>query len=192
MTSATASHVDQRSAIEWTHPRLHLRFDHDADHPVSLVHWSSLPDAPSIVVPSVIVDLSVAGEERERHNQSLLLWGAGRRLRYTGHDADGDELRIDQHDPLSGLEVTSVFRAAGPGVQLRHVVRNGAQGETVLLAVSSALVSVPALSVRLPRGAQRGAVRPRVRPSPSTRNRATASPGRIRHGRSTSRAGTTT
>ncbi|THV42087.1 alpha-galactosidase [Glycomyces buryatensis] len=129
--------------MEWAPPGLHLRFDHGDDHPVRLVHWATGPDAPSIAASTAIVDVSTAGEQRARHNQSLLLWGAGLRLRYTGHEVVGDELRIRQHEPESGLEVTSVFRAAGPGVQIRHTVRNGSENELMLLNVSSGLVSVP-------------------------------------------------
>jgi alpha-galactosidase len=143
MASTAPLHLDHELAVEWTHPRLHLRFDHGDDHPVRLVHWATGPDAQSVVAPSAIVDVSTAGEHRARHNQSLLLWGAGLRLRYTGHEAVGDELRIRQHDPESGLEVTSVFRAGGPGVQIRHTVRNGTEDELMLLSVSSGLVSVP-------------------------------------------------
>jgi alpha-galactosidase len=132
------------TAIEWTRPGLHLRFDTGSDErPVHLVHWATGPGAPSVAAPSPIVDLSTAGEHRARHNQSLLLWGAGLRLRYTGHEADGDELRVHQRDPELGLEVTSVFRAAGPGLQIRQTVRNGSEDELVLLAVSSALIAVP-------------------------------------------------
>lgn len=129
--------------FDWTKDALHLRFDHSDDRPVRLVHWATGPDAASVVAPMAIVDVSTAGEHRARHNQSLLLWGAGLRLRYTDHEASGDELRIHQHDPESGLEVTSVFRIAGPGLQIRHVVRNGAETGTMLLSVSSALIAVP-------------------------------------------------
>ncbi|WP_457967963.1 alpha-galactosidase [Arthrobacter sp. D1-29] len=134
---------DRQHNIEWAHPGLHLRFECGEDHPVRLIHWATGPDTPSVAAPTAIVDVSTAGEHRARHNQSLLLWGAGPRLRYTGHETLGDELRIRQHHPESGLEVTSVFRAAGPGVQLRHTVRNGTEDEVMLLSVSSGLVSVP-------------------------------------------------
>ncbi|MCF4121326.1 alpha-galactosidase [Antribacter sp. KLBMP9083] len=143
MTSTDPQHRDREPAIEWAHPGLHLRFDYGDDHPVRLVHWSTGPDSESLAAPSAIVDVSTAGEHRDRPNQSLLLWGAGQRLRYTGHETHGDELRIRQHDPEGGLAVTSVFRAAGPGVQIRHTVRNGALGDLMLLSVSSGLVSVP-------------------------------------------------
>jgi alpha-galactosidase len=143
LTSTDPQHHDLQSAIEWTRPRLHLRFDHGDDQPVRLVHCATGPDAPSSVAPSPIVDVSTAGEQRSRNYQSLLLWGAGLRLRYTGHEALGDELRIRQRDPELGLDVTSVFRAAGPGVQVRHTVRNDTEDDLVLLSVSSGLVSVP-------------------------------------------------
>jgi alpha-galactosidase len=143
VTSTEAQHRDREPAIEWAQPGLHLRFDHGDDHPVRLVHWATGPDSPSVAAPSAIVDVSTAGEHRARPNQSLLLWGAGLRLRYTGHETLGEELRIRQHDPASGLEVTSVFRAAGPGVQIRHTVRNGTPSDLMLLSVSSGLVSVP-------------------------------------------------
>jgi alpha-galactosidase len=142
-TMASASPRSRESMIEWSRPGLHLRFEHGEDQPVRLVHWATSSDAASVVAPSPIVDVSTAGEQRARHNQSLLLWGAGPRLRYTGHDVVGDELRIFQHDSDGGLETTSVVRAAGPGIQLRHIVRNGTEGDLVLLSVSSGLVAVP-------------------------------------------------
>jgi alpha-galactosidase len=129
--------------FEWAETALHLRFEHGDDQPVRLVHWATGPDAVSVVAPMAIVDVSTAGEHRARHNQSLLLWGAGLRLRYTGHEASGGELRIHQREPESGLEVTSVFRAAGPGLQIRHTVRNGAETDIMLLNVASALIAVP-------------------------------------------------
>lgn len=142
----TVNHPQQphlEAVIEWAHPGLHLRFDHADDHPVRLIHWATGPAGVSLVASSPIVDVSTAGEQRARLNQSLLLWGAGLRLRYTGHEALGDELRIRQRDQESGVEVTSVFRAAGPGVQIKHTVRNGAEADLVLLSVSSGLVAVP-------------------------------------------------
>ncbi|GAA2136058.1 glycoside hydrolase family 36 protein [Glycomyces algeriensis] len=138
--------TDTRQAetvIEWTEGALHLRFDHGDDHPVRLVHWGSGPEAASVVAPMPIVDVSSAGERRARHDQSLLHWGAGLRLRYTGHHVEGDELLIHQREPESRLEVTSVFRAAGPGLQIRHTVRNSAETDIMLLNVSSALIAVP-------------------------------------------------
>ena len=143
MTSTDPQHPYREPAIEWSHPGLHLGFDYAEDHPVRLVHWATGPDARSVAVPTAMVDVSTAGEHRARQNQSLLLWGAGLRLRYTGHEDFGDELQIRQHDPETGLEVTSIFRAAAPGVQIRHTVRNGADDDLMLLSVSSALVSVP-------------------------------------------------
>jgi hypothetical protein len=53
---------DPGPAIEWTHPGLHLRFDHGDDRPVRLVHWATGPDALSVAAPSPIVDVSTAGE----------------------------------------------------------------------------------------------------------------------------------
>lgn len=141
MTSTDQPYADP--SFEWTRPGLHLRFSHGDEHPVRLAHWASAADAPSAVAPTAIVDVSTAGERRARHNQSLLLWGAGPRLRYVNHGERGDELRITQRDPESGLEVTSILRAAGPGVQLRHTVRNGTERDLMLLSVSSGIVSVP-------------------------------------------------
>jgi alpha-galactosidase len=141
VTSTDARPPEQ--TFEWMKTALHLRFAHGEDQPVRLVHWATRPGAESVVEPMPIVDVSTAGEHRARHNQSLLLWGAGLRLRYTGHEADGNELRIHQREPESGLEVTSVFRAAGPGLQIRHTVRNGAETDIVLLNVSSGIVAVP-------------------------------------------------
>ncbi|SDE11136.1 glycoside hydrolase family 36 protein [Glycomyces harbinensis] len=134
---------DEDPAFEWTRPGLHLRFDHGHDRPVRLVRLATGPDATSVAAPWAIVDVYTPGEHRARNNQSLLHSGAGQRLRYTGHESLGDELRVRQHDPQTGLEVTSAFRAAGPGLQIRHTVRNTSEREVVLLSVSSALVAVP-------------------------------------------------
>ncbi|MDA1361009.1 alpha-galactosidase [Glycomyces luteolus] len=130
-------------SFEWAQPGRYLRFDHGEDHPVRIARWATGPDGPSFAAPMPIVDVNTAGEPRARHNQSLLHWGAGLRLRYTFHEFDGNELRIHQREPESGLEVTSVFRAAGPGLQIRHTVRNGAETGIMLLSVTSALVAVP-------------------------------------------------
>jgi alpha-galactosidase len=130
-------------AFEWTKGALHLRFNHVEDQSVRLVHWATGPAAAPVVAPMPIVDFSTAGEHRARHNQSLLLWGAGLRLRYTRHEDEGDELRIHQRDPETGLEVTSAFRAAGPGVQIRHTVHNGTETDIMLLNVSSGIIALP-------------------------------------------------
>ncbi|MGX9900838.1 hypothetical protein ACW0JT_14990 [Arthrobacter sp. SA17] len=130
MTVNEPQHRQSKPSIEWIHPGQHLRFDHGGDQPVRLVHWATGADTKSLVAPSAIVDVSTAGEQRARLNQSLLLWGAGLRLRYTSHEALGDELRIGQRDPETGLEVISVFRAAGQGVQIRHTVRKRFRGRS--------------------------------------------------------------
>jgi alpha-galactosidase len=143
VVSTAQSHRPDELAFEWTAPGLHLAFDHSDDRPVRLVRLATGPDTPSAAAPWAIVDVYTPGEHRARNNQSLLYSGAGQRLRYTGHETDGDELRISQRDPETGLAVTSVFRAAGPGLQIRHTVRNGSERELVLLSVSSALIAVP-------------------------------------------------
>jgi alpha-galactosidase len=135
---------DEEPAFEWTLPGLHLEFAHRDDRPVRLVRLATGPEAPSATASWPVVDvITNVGEQRARNDQSLLHSKAGERLRYTGHEADGDELRIRQRDPENGLEVTSVFRVAGPGLQIRHTVRNGSDRELVLLSVSSALLAVP-------------------------------------------------
>ncbi|MEU5157715.1 glycoside hydrolase family 36 protein [Glycomyces sp. NPDC021274] len=144
MTSKASSPRPEESVFEWTSPGLHLRFDHGDDRPVRLVRLATGPDAPSAAAPWPVVDvITSTGEQRARNDQSLLHSKAGQRLRYAGHESLGDELRISQHDAETGLEVTSVFRAAGPGLQIRHTVRNGSERELVLLSVSSAVVAVP-------------------------------------------------
>ncbi|MBO3731800.1 glycoside hydrolase family 36 protein [Glycomyces niveus] len=141
--AATDPRPDVEPDFEWTLPGLHLGFDRADDRPVRLVCLATGADAPSAVAPWAIVDVITPGEHRARNNQSLLHSGTGQRLRYVDHEAEDEELRVRQRDPLTGLEVTSAFRAAGPGLQLRHTVRNGSEREMVLLSVSSLVVAVP-------------------------------------------------
>ena len=144
MASTDRLHRDEELTFEWAGPGLHLGFDHSHDRPVRLVRLATGPEAPSATAPWAVVDvITNTGEQRARNDQSLLHSKAGLQLRYTGHEADGDELRIRQREAGGGLEVTSVFRQAGPGLQIRHTVRNGSERELVLLSVSSALVAVP-------------------------------------------------
>ncbi|MFC3493875.1 glycoside hydrolase family 36 protein [Glycomyces rhizosphaerae] len=143
MTSTVPRDPGREPAFEWAHNGLFLRFERGEDQPVRLVRWATGPGAASVTAPMAIVDVSTAGERRARPTHSLLLWGAGPRLRYTGHDVSAGELRISQREPESGLEVTSCFRAAGPGLQIRHTVRNGSDADLMLLNVSSAIVAVP-------------------------------------------------
>ncbi|MDN3241561.1 glycoside hydrolase family 36 protein [Glycomyces tritici] len=143
MPPTASRRPDEQPAFEWAAPGLHLGFDHADDRPVRLVRLATGPDAPSAAAPWAIVDVYTPGEHRARNNQTLLHSGAGQRLRYAGRESLDGELRITQHDHETGLEVTSVFRAAGPGLQIRHTVRNGSERELVLLSVSSAVVAVP-------------------------------------------------
>jgi alpha-galactosidase len=142
VASTDPLHRDEEPVFEWTRPGLHLAFDHGHDRPVRLVRLATGPDA-SAAASWAIVDVYTPGEHRARNSQSLLHSGAGQRLRYTAHESLGDELRISQRDPETGLEVTSVFHTAGPGLQIRHTVRNASDREIVLLSVSSAIVAVP-------------------------------------------------
>ncbi|MFG3340931.1 glycoside hydrolase family 36 protein [Glycomyces sp. NPDC048151] len=132
------------ATFEWSRPGLHLEFESGDDRPVRMTRLATGPDAVSAVGPWAIVDvITSGGEHRARNNQTLLHSGVGTRLRYTGHEADDRELRVSQREPESGVEVQSAFRAAGPGLQIRHTVRNGSEREVVLLSVSSALAAVP-------------------------------------------------
>ncbi len=145
MTSQAPLHRDEDPAFEWALPGLHLKFDHRDDRPVRLVRLATAPEAPSAAAPSAIVDVNTAGmEHRGSDDRGLLYSSAGQRLRYAGHESDETELRIRQRAPEFGIEVLSVFRVAGPGLQIRHTVRNVADRSLVLLSVSSALVAVPA------------------------------------------------
>jgi alpha-galactosidase len=145
MTSQAPLHRDEDPVFEWALPGLHLKFDHRDDRPVRLVRLATAPEAPSAAAPWAIIDVITAGvEHRASNDQGLLYSSAGQRLRYAGHELDATELRIRQRAPEFGLEVLSVFRVAGPGLQIRHTVRNVADRSLVLLSVSSALVAVPA------------------------------------------------
>ncbi|GAA2148391.1 alpha-galactosidase [Glycomyces algeriensis] len=144
MAPTAPRRADEASTFEWAAPGLHLGFDFGDDRSVRLVRLATGPDAASAAAPWPVVDvITNTGEQRARNDQSLLHSKAGQRLRYAGHESLDGELRISQHDAETGLEVTSVFRAAGPGLQIRHTVRNGSERDLVLLSVSSAVVAVP-------------------------------------------------
>ncbi|THV29559.1 glycoside hydrolase family 36 protein [Glycomyces paridis] len=127
--------------FEWTRPGLHLRFAH-GDGPVRLVRLATGPDARSAAAPCPIVELHAGGRNRENNTQIYVRSAVGVRLRYAGHESVGDDLRIRQVEEATGIEVVSVFRAAGPGLQITQTVRNGGTRDLVLTMVASAVFSV--------------------------------------------------
>ncbi|MCD0443138.1 alpha-galactosidase [Glycomyces sp. A-F 0318] len=128
--------------IEWNRPGLHLRFAYGDDGPVELVALATGPGAPSIAVPFPIVELTTGGRRRERNTQIYRHTVAGVRLRHVDHEADAQEVRIRQRDESTGVEVLSRFRAAGPGLQISHTVRNTSAEDVVLTAVTSVLLAL--------------------------------------------------
>ncbi|MFC3495870.1 alpha-galactosidase [Glycomyces rhizosphaerae] len=133
--------MNTANEFEWLRAGLHVRFAH-GDGPVKLTRLATGPDARSAAVPSAIVELFTDGRMRERNTQIYLHSAVGVRLRHVEHEIDGNELRIRQRDDESGIEVVSRFRAAGPGVQITHTVRNTTGDDLVLTTVTSALVAL--------------------------------------------------
>lgn len=129
-------------AFEWRLPDLHLRFEH-GDRPVRLTHLSTGPDTTSALAPQEIVDVYTAGERGAGSTQAYVRSAVGSRLRYAGHTAGEGELLIRQLDAQTGLEVTSRYRSAGPGLQISQTVRNTSAADIVLTAVTSAQFAVP-------------------------------------------------
>jgi hypothetical protein len=134
--------MNSANEFEWIRPGLHLRFAHGDDGPVRLVRLATGPEAPSAAAPWPIVELHTAGRARENNTQVYKQSATGVRLRHVDHESKGDELRIRQREEGSGIEVVSVFRAAGPGLQIAQTVRNTGERDLVLTMVTSAVFSV--------------------------------------------------
>jgi len=122
---------------------LHLLLTVASDGPV-LLAAAGVPGAPSIVSPLPFVDVYTATERKTRMSRSYAASSVGKRLRYVSHELSPGSLRLVQHDPATGLHVTSVFKAAlgVSALRLHHVVENRGTGRIDLVAVPTAVLGL--------------------------------------------------
>ena len=122
--------------FEWGRRGPHLQLAY-GDHPVRLVRLAADADSRTVVSDHILVEVFTAAEAHRLPTQSYAHSVVGDRLRYADHSSTDDELRVRQRDATTGLEVDTVFRVAGPGLQVRSTVRNTGSAAAVLTAVTS-------------------------------------------------------
>ncbi|WP_305785413.1 glycoside hydrolase family 36 protein [Symbioplanes lichenis] len=132
--------------IEWAAGEIRLTVDIPADAPARLAGLSTTTGDHQVTDRlQPLVELLVLGEGHSLTNTRFSNTLAGNRLRYADHTATDTELRIRQSDPVTGLEVTTVFQAE-PGVPATRtwteVVNRGAVPKVIQM-VSSFAASPP-------------------------------------------------
>jgi len=125
-------------AARWTWQTGDLALAFEAgDGPVVLTS-ARVSGGASAVRAHQLVEVVVAGEHHARSALGYTGTAVGARLRHVGHEVTDGAVAVRQRDTVSGLEVTSRWRATGPAaVQVWHEVRNGGELPVTLFAVSS-------------------------------------------------------
>lgn len=123
--------------LTWSTGAIRLVLTDTDDRPVSLL--SLRPDGPSDGTGVPLVEVQALGHGRFPGSHRYADTTIGARLRYRTHVASADELRVQQHDPVTGLLVTSVFQgvAGVPAVRTWTEVDVEGDGELRLQAVTS-------------------------------------------------------
>jgi hypothetical protein len=122
--------------VTWSTGGIRLVLTHGEDRPVSLL--SLRPDGPVEGIGVPLVEVQALGHGRFPGSHRYADTTIGARLRYRSHVATVDELRVVQHDPVSGLVVTSVFQGVAGVPAVRTWTEVEVEGEPVhLQAVTS-------------------------------------------------------
>ncbi|NUT50015.1 MAG: alpha-galactosidase [Saccharothrix sp.] len=124
-------------SLTWSTGAIRLLLDVGEDRPVGLV--SLRPGGPGAGVAVPLVEVQALGHGRFPGSHRYADTTIGARLRHRSHVATAGELRVVQHDPVSGLVVTSVFRgvAGVPAVRTWTEVDVEGDGAVCLQAVTS-------------------------------------------------------
>ena len=123
-------------SVTWSTGAIRLVLDFDDDRPVSLL--SLRPDGPAEGIGVPLVEIQAIGHGRFPGSHRYADTTIGARLRYRSHVAAVDELRVVQHDPESGLVVTSVFQGVAGVPAVRTWTEVAVEGEPIhLQAVTS-------------------------------------------------------
>ncbi|MFD1146625.1 alpha-galactosidase [Saccharothrix hoggarensis] len=127
--------------VTWSTGGVRLVLDAAGDGPVSLrsLRPDGSPDAPPGGAAVPLVEVQALGHGRFPGSHRYADTTIGARLRYRGHEASGTWLRVVQHDPVTGLVVTSVFEGVPgvPAVRTWTEVDVEGDGEVRLQAVTS-------------------------------------------------------
>ncbi|MEV8442863.1 glycoside hydrolase family 36 protein [Actinosynnema sp. NPDC051121] len=115
--------------VTWSTGAIRLVLTHDDDRPVSLL--SLRPDGPVEGIGVPLVEVQALGHGRFPGSHRYADTTIGARLRYRSHVATVDELRVVQHDPVSGLVATSVFQGVAGVPAVRTWTEVEAEGEPV-------------------------------------------------------------
>jgi alpha-galactosidase len=136
-----------RSPLTWSGGGVRLVLGVGGDEPVRLLslrpaHAGAAPPDGAPGVP--LVEVLALGHGRFPGSHRYADTAVGGRLRHTGHTETrteaAAELRVGQADPVTGLTVTSVFRAAAGSPAVRTWTELGmtGEGEVRVQAVTSA------------------------------------------------------
>ncbi|TQM82990.1 alpha-galactosidase [Saccharothrix saharensis] len=123
--------------VTWSTGAIRLLLTHGDDRPVSLL--SLRPDGPVEGVGVPLVEVQAIGHGRFPGSHRYADTTIGARLRYRSHSASADELRVVQHDPVSGLVVTSVFQGVAGVPAVRTWTEVAVEGEPVQLQAVTSL-----------------------------------------------------
>ena len=122
--------------LTWSTGAIRLLLTQADDRPVSLL--SLRPDGPTEGIGVPLVEVQALGHGRFPGSHRYADTTIGARLRYRTHTASADELRVEQHDPVSGLVVTSVFQGVAGVPAVRTWTEVAVEGEPIhLQAVTS-------------------------------------------------------
>jgi alpha-galactosidase len=130
-------------SLVWETPAVTVSFALE-DGPVRLASISPGPEGVNDGQP--LVEVSALGHGRSPGTFRHVDTDLGRALRYRSHEIDGEQLRIVQEEPVTGLQVTSVFKVSGEvsGFQTWTEATLTGPGELELDFLSSAVLRIAA------------------------------------------------
>ncbi|MCE6997969.1 alpha-galactosidase [Saccharothrix sp. S26] len=123
--------------VTWSTGAIGLVLGFADDRPVSLL--SLRPDGPVEGIGVPLVEVQALGHGRFPGSHRYADTTIGARLRYRTHTASASGLRVVQHDPVSGLVVTSVFEGVAGVPALRTWTEVDVEGEPVRLQAVTSL-----------------------------------------------------
>jgi alpha-galactosidase len=125
----------------WSDDSLELRIDMAADGMARLARLAA-PGTPTSTAALPLVDVVLTGEGKGPSSRRYCESEAGGRLRYMSHRLDGDELRVDLTDQVTGLAaaVSYHFVPGGGAVRVWTELTNNGDAPLAVESVTSALV----------------------------------------------------